>query len=158
MSLEQLSSWSQVIASVAVFVSLLFVGYELRMSTRVASAQARHSLSLFAGEISRFKAENADRLAKVHGPEGQADSLTEGDQLFRFWDHVQLLMHAETFFRHFQLGLMPQSHWDGYCRFFTGYAATPGFAECWRQMRISVSADFADWVDARSLTAVSPGG
>lgn len=149
MTLEQLAQWSQIVASLAVFISLVFVGYELRMSTKVSGAQARHSLSHFAGEISRFKAEHADRLAKVHSPESQTTSLTEGDRLFRFWDHVQALMHAETFFRHFQLGLMPQSHWDGYCRFFAGYVATPGFGECWRDMRETVAAEFAAWVDGR---------
>lgn len=36
-----------------------------------------------------------------------------------------------------------------YCRFFAGYVATPGFRECWRDMRETVSAEFADWVDGR---------
>ena len=149
MDVQNLAAWSQVIASLAVFVSLVIVAFELRTSTRVASAEARHNLSHMAAEISKFKAEHADRLAKVHSPESQAGSLTEGDRLFRFWDHVQVLMHAETFFRHFKLGLMPQSHWDGYCRFFSGYVSTPGFAECWQQMRQTVSADFADWVEGQ---------
>lgn len=147
MTVEQWTAWSQIAASMAVFVSLVFVAYELRMSTRVSSAQARHNLSHFAAEVSRFKADNADRLAQLHQPGVDDQGLSEADRQFRFWDHVQMLMHAESFFRHHQLGLMPRSHWDGYCRFFTGYVTTPGFVECWSQMRHTVSGDFVAWID-----------
>jgi hypothetical protein len=129
MSVEQLAAWSQVIASVAVIISLVFVAWELRMSTQVATATARHNLSHFAAEFSAFNAEHADRLAKVQAPDAQAKDLTPGDLQFRFWNHVQLILHAEPFFIHDKLGLIPKSHWDAYCAFFAGYAATPGFAD-----------------------------
>lgn len=31
--------------------------------------------------------------------------LTDGDRQFRYWSHVQLLLHAETYFHHHELGL-----------------------------------------------------
>lgn len=156
MTVEQWAAWGQIAASLAVFVSLIFVAYELRMNTRVSSAQARHNLSHFAAEVARFKADNIDRLTPLHKPGVNDKRLSEADRQFRFWDHVQMLMHAETFFRHHQLGLMPRSHWDGYRHFMTGYATTPGFADCWSQMRLTVSDDFAAWIDGLGPGAAEP--
>lgn len=153
MSVEQLADWSQVVASVAVFISLIFVAWELRMSTKVATATARHNLSQFAKEISEFNATHADRLTKVTAPDIVAKDLTPGDVQFRFWSQVQFLLHAETFFQHQKLGLIPQTHWEAYCRFFGGYAVTPGLADTWREMRSSFATDFAGWVDAHVAAA-----
>ncbi len=156
MNVEQLAAWSQVIASVAVFLSLGFVAWELRMSTKVATATARHNLSHFAKEFSQFNAEHADRLAKVHAPDVLAASLTPGDLQFRFWNHVQIILHAETFFIHHKLGLIPKTHWEAYCAFWDGYAATPGIADTWRQMKPSFEPEFGAWLDEHIAATRAP--
>ncbi|MEP7210448.1 MAG: hypothetical protein ABI740_06395 [Alphaproteobacteria bacterium] len=149
MSIEQLGAWAQVVATVAVFISLGFVAWEMRMSTKVATATARHNLSQFARDIAQFNAEHADRLAKVQAPGVAAKDLTAGDQQFRFWNHVQTILHAETFFQHHKQGLIPHADWDAYRAFWDGYAATPGVADTWRQMRPSFAGDLAAWLDSR---------
>jgi hypothetical protein len=156
MTVEQLAAWSQVIASIAVFVSLVFVAIEVRMNTRIATATARHNLSHFAKEISEFNAAHADRMAKVNVPVAQAKDLTPGDVQFRFWGQVQFILHAETFFIHHRLGLIPKSHWEAYGRYWDGYAATPGVADTWRQMKASFEPEFGAWLDGRIASAVSP--
>lgn len=153
MTVEQLAAWSQVVASIAVFVSLVFVAIEVRTNTNVARATARHNLSLFAKEIAEFNAEHADRLARVQAPGVAAKDLTPGDLQFRFWNHVRVILHAETFYQHDRLGLIPKSHWEAYCRFFAGHSATPGFGDTWRQMRPSFSTDFIAWGDPLVATA-----
>lgn len=156
MNVEQLAAWSQVVASVAVFVSLVFVAMEVRMSTNVARATARHNLSQFARENAQFLADNADRVAKVQALGVNPASLTPGDLQFRAWSQVQIILHAETFYQHDKLGLIPKSHWEAYCRFFAGYCTTPGFADNWRAMRHSFSTDFIAWGDSLIDAAVKP--
>jgi hypothetical protein len=149
MTLEQAASLGEAISSVAILVSLVFVVIQLRQSEVLNRAEARHSLSLFAYELSKFQAEHADRFAKVHSTE----ELSDGDRHFRYWGHMQLLLHAETYFRHFQLGLMPPNDWNGYVRFIRAYVPTPGFRECWADVAQGYSEDFSAWMNEQVAAA-----
>ena len=131
------------VASIAVIASLIYLALQVRQSNRVASASARHSISEFALNMSLFHAEHADRLAKVHGD----GPLSDGDRLFRWWCHMQVFLHAETYYRHKELGLMPADHWNGYVRFVEGYLQTPGVVDFWADVGPSFSARFRAWVD-----------
>ena len=103
MTLETWVQIAELIAAVAVVISLVYLALQVRQSNRVNSASARHAISEFAMQVSMFHAQHADRLAKVHSEQ----PLTEGDQLFRWWAHMQFFLHAETYHRQYELGLMP---------------------------------------------------
>ena len=143
MTLEHAAQLAETVSSIAILLSLVFVAFQLRQSGIISKAQARHAISEFALEMSQFRADHADRIARVHG----AGELTEGDRVFRFWDHAQTLLHAETYFRHYELGLMPESHWRGYTRFVVSNIPIPGFRECWQEIGRGFSEDFGAWLD-----------
>ncbi len=72
--------------------------------------------------------------------------LSEGDETFRWWNHMMVFLHAETYYRHHELGLMPGSHWNGYVRYVTGYLEAPGVPEFWADVGDAFSAGFSGWV------------
>lgn len=143
MSLNDVANLAQIVAAVGVVVSLIYLAVQIRGNTKVASAQARHAISEFVLRISIFRAENADRFAKLES----GAELTDGDRQFRYWGHVQFLLHAETFFHHYELGLMPDAHWRPYERFMMNYIQSPGFNEAWDDIGPGFSEDFARWID-----------
>lgn len=139
----RLGEGAEGVASIAVIASLIYLLLQVRQSNPVASASARHSISEFALQMSLFHAEHADRLAKVHGD----GPLSDGDRLFRWWRHMQVFLHAETYYRHHELGLMPPEHWQGYVRFVEGYLETAGVHEFWADVGPAFSARFSAWID-----------
>ena len=143
MNLNDLANMAQIIAATGVVISLVYLAVQIRGNTKIASAQARHAISEFVLRISIFQAEHADRFAKIE----HASELTEGDRRFQYWSHVQFLLHAETYFHHHELGLMPDEHWRGYARFMTRYIQSPGFKRCWDDIGPGFSEDFARWVN-----------
>jgi hypothetical protein len=143
MNLSDLANLAQIIAAAGVVVSLIYLAVQIRGNTKVVSAQARHSISEFALRISIFRAEQADRFAKLDS----GAELTEGDRQFQYWSHVQFLLHAETYFHHHELGLMADEHWRGYARFMTRYIQSPGFKEVWDDIGPAFSEDFAQWLN-----------
>ena len=143
MNLSDLANLSQIIAAVGVVISIAYLAVQIRGNTKVVSAQARYGLSEFALRFSIFRAEHADRFAKL---ESRVE-LTDGDRVFQYWSHVQLMLHAETYFHHHQLGLMPEGHWHGYARFMTKYIQSAGFREVWDDIGPGFSEDFAGWLD-----------
>jgi hypothetical protein len=146
MNLNDLANIAQIIAAVGVVISLIYLAVQIRGNTKIASAQARHSISEFALRISIFRAEHADRFAKLE----RGSELTEGDRHFQYWSHVQFLLHAETYFHHYQLGLMPDEHWRGYAKFMRRYVQSPGFKETWNDIGPAFSEDFAQWINKLS--------
>ncbi len=142
MSLEGYALFAEIVAAFSVVVSLLYLAAQVRQSNRVSSASARQAISEFALQMSIFNAEHADRLAKVHS---QAE-LTEGDHLFRWWNHMMVFLHAETYYRHHELGLMPPAHWDSYVRFVDNYLDTAGVSEFWTDVGQFFSMEFSVWV------------
>src|ERR1700751_2382032 len=146
MNLSDLADLAQIIAATGVVVSLIYLAIQIRGNTKVASAQARHSISEFVLRISIFRAEHADRFAKLDS----GVQLTEGDRQFQYWSHVQFLLHAETYFHHHQLGLMPDEHWRAYVRYMTRYIQSRGFTDVWDDIGAAFSEDFARCINGLS--------
>jgi len=137
------SAISQVVAAIGVIATLFYLAVQIRGSNKVASAQSRHTISELAFRFAVFRADNADRFSRIESE----SELTDADRLFQYWSHVQLMLHAETYFHHHELGLMPDGHWRGYERFMTRYVQSPGFAKAWADIGPSFSENFARWVD-----------
>ncbi len=152
MNLTDLANLGQIVGAIGVMITLIYLAVQIRGNTRVASVQARHALSEFVLRISIFRAEHADRLAKLES----GAELTEGDRHFQYWSHVQFLLHAETYFHHHELGLMPDAHWRPYARYMTKYIQSPGFKEAWDDIGPGFSEDFARWLDALLASPSSP--
>ena len=144
MNWEAIAAIAQLGGTLGVMVTLVFLAVEVRGNTKVAKAQARHSISDFVLRITIFRAEHADRFAKLES----GAELTDGDRQFRYWSHIHFLLHAETYFHHHALGLMPDAHWEPYERWFAKYVKSPGFKEAWDDIGPGFSEDFARWVNA----------
>ncbi len=143
MNLNDFANLAQIIAALGVVVSLVYLALQIRSNTKVTGAQARHAISEFVLRISIFQAEHADRITKLR----TGVELTEGDRHFQYWSHVQFLLHAETYFHHHELRLMPDEHWRGYARFMTRYIESPGFKNVWDDIGPAFSEDFARWIN-----------
>jgi len=143
MNLNDLANLAQIVGALGVMITLIYLALQIRGNTKVASAQARHAISEFVLRISIFRAEHADRFAKIES----GAELTDGDRQFRYWSHVQFLLHAETYFHHHDLGLMPDAHWRPYALFFAKYVKSSGFNEVWDDIGPGFSEDFVRWID-----------
>ena len=145
MTLQDYAAIGEILGAIAVVISLIYVGLQIRDNTRVNSASARHAISEFALEFSKFNAEHADRLARVM----QETELDEPDRLFRWWCHMMVMLHAETYYHSFQVGMMPEAHWQGYVRYVEGYVRSPGMREFWDDVGPAFSRDFSRWIDEK---------
>ena len=146
MTLEAWANVADIVGGIGVVASLIYVGIQIRDSNRVNQANARHSISEFVLQISMFNAEHAERLATLEEKAQDGTPLTTGEESFRFWNHTNFMLHAETYFHHHESGLMPAGHWDGYVRFVEGYSTSPGFVEYWQELGPAYSRNFYNWM------------
>lgn len=145
MNWDAMGAIAELIGGLGVIITLFYLALQMRGSNRVASAQSRQSLSEFPMSISRFRMEHADRFAKI----ATAEELTPGDKEFLYWSHMQMLTYGESYFHQFQLGLMPESHWQGFTNWIESYVQSRGFDEFWETDGKSFSEDYSAWVSER---------
>ena len=146
MTLEAWAYLSEIVGAIAVVASLIYVGIQIRDSNRVNQANARHNISEFILQVSLFNAGQADRIAAIQQKISEGDELTAAEHTFQWWSHMNFMLHAETYFHHYELGLMPDGHWQGYVRYVEGYSIAPGFADFWREVGSAFSQNFCSWM------------
>lgn len=142
MNWEALGSIAELVAAVGVILTLAYLAYQVKQNTGALSAQSRHTLSEFVLKISMFRAEHADRMVRIL----TAEELSPEDAEFLFWCHMQVTLHAETYFHHIETGMMPESHWEGYVRYFSEYIQMRGFREFWSEVGPGFSKNFREWL------------
>lgn len=147
MNWEALGAIAEAVGAAGVVATLAYLAIQIRANTAALSAQARHSISELALQITMFRADHADDYARLASGEG----LSPADLQFQYWSHMHFMLHAETYLHHVELGLMPESQWRGYVRFIASYARSPGFAEFWAEAAPAFSDEFRTWLDREIL-------
>ena len=147
MNWEAIGAGAEAIGGLGVILTLVYLSLQIRSSNRVAKAQSRHAMSEFAMGISRFRAENADRYAKI----ASVGEMSSGDKEFLYWSHMQMITYGEAYFRQFQLGLMPDNHWEGFSNWIDAYTESREFDEFWQSENVSFSEDYRKWIDKKLI-------
>ena len=88
MNWEAIGAVTEGIGGLGVILTLVYLSLQIRGSNRVAIAQSRQSMTEFAMGISRFRAEHADRYAKI----ASGEDLSAGDKEFLYWSHMQMMV------------------------------------------------------------------
>jgi hypothetical protein len=145
---EAISAISQVIGSIAVVLSVLYLALQVHGSTRIARLAAQDAAATALREVTRPFAENAD-LARVWST-GLEDlqSLSAEDQTRFFHSTYQFLKAFETIHFHNVYGLMDEQIWQGWCGLLQHYIASPGMEHYWKLRQDLFSKRFREFVQA----------
>jgi hypothetical protein len=129
---EAISAIAQIIGSVAVVFSVLYLANQVHGSTRVAKLAAQDAAATSLREITRPFAENAE-LARIWriGLE-DLQSLSPEEQTRFFHSTYQFLKAFETIHFHHIHGVMDEQIWLGWCGLLQHYIASPGMEHYWK--------------------------
>lgn len=145
MNWSALGAIAETVGGLGVILTLVYLALQIRGSNRVAKAQSRQSMTGFAMGITRFRAEHADRYAAIAANE----ELSPGDWEFLYWSHMQMLTYGEAYFQQFELGLMSDTHWEGFSNWIDAYIQSRGFREFWETDHSSFSEDYSKWIEEK---------
>jgi hypothetical protein len=126
MNWEAISAVSQLIGSLAVVISVLYLAVQLRSSTRVARVAAQDAAAAALRDVTKPFMENAElgRVWRV-GLEN-LNSLSAEDQARFFHAAYQFMKALETIHYHYVYGLLDTQLWEGWRELLQNYVATPG--------------------------------
>lgn len=126
MNWDAINAVSQLISSIAVVVSVLYLAIQLRSSTRVARVAAMDAAAAALRDVTKPLMENAElaRLWRI-GLEN-LDALSPDDRARFFHAAHQFLKALETIHYHYVYGLLDPQLWAGWRELLHHYIATPG--------------------------------
>ena len=131
MSWDAINAISQLISSIAVVLSVLYLGIQVHRSTRVAKVAAQDAAASAVRDVTNTFMDNADmaRIWRV-GLEDLA-SLSVDDQARFFHGTHQFLKAFETIHFHHVNGLMDEQIWLGWRELLRHYVGSPGIRHYW---------------------------
>jgi len=147
MNWEAINAISQLVGSIAVVFSVLYLGIQVHRSTRVAKLAAQDAAATALRDVTKPFAENAE-LARIWrtGLE-DLNALSAEDQARFFHSTFQFLKAFETIHFHYVYGLMDAQIWKGWCGLLLHYIASPGIEHYWRLRHELFSTRFQKFVE-----------
>ena len=148
----KLSEWASVAeigSAIAVVVTLIYVGFEIKRNTAAVVADTRHAMIDYGRQQSEILVTNAILSALVEKGEANPSSLTahERSQFYEFT--IWRIAMWETSFLNHKDGLVEDQTWLAWDRYYRGlFKGKPGYLEFWRDNRISYDPRFVAHVDS----------
>jgi hypothetical protein len=146
MNWEAISAVSQLVGSLAVVISVLYLAVQLRSSTRVARVAAQDAAAAALRDVTKPFMENAE-LGRVWrtGLEN-LEALSPEDQARFFHAAYQFMKALETIHYHYVYGLLDAQLWEGWRELLQHYVATPGIHYYLAQRGPVFSQRFRDFI------------
>jgi hypothetical protein len=126
MNWDAISAVSQLIGSVAVVVSVLYLAVQLKSSTRVARVAAMDAAAAALRDVTKPLMENAELSKLWRTGLENLEALSAEDQARFFHAVHQFLKALETIHYHYVYGLLDPQLWAGWRELLHHYVASPG--------------------------------
>lgn len=151
----------QIVGSVAVVVSLVFVLVELRQNTEVMRTLASQERVQRDFDISESMIVHRDVAELWTRGRQNFQSLDEVDQIRLIYFERRAIVHWSNMFRLKQRRQLPDSSWDELVWLIRSFGTNQGLVATWNIFRESFERDFRDFLDeqfkAAALRAMGTG-
>jgi len=158
MTLEDFYFISQIAAALGIMASLIFVGLQVRQSTRQAKADAAQAVhDNFANWYLSF-AENP-HLADIGAKGlGGLDKLTPEETMLMVTNLLAVISYTQSAFYKWREGDLDDELWKSWERSSLSYLDTKGGKEVWEIRKYAFTPAFVEYVEANLLNTPLPQG
>lgn len=147
MDWEAINAISQFVSSIAVVLSVLYLGIQVHRSTRIAKVAAQDTAASAVRDVTNTFMENAE-MSRIWGAGlEKMETLSVEDQARFFHATHQFLKALETIHFHYVNGLMDNQLWLGWQELLRHYITAPGIIQYWSRRSELFSLRFRDYVD-----------
>jgi hypothetical protein len=148
MNWDAISAISQLVGSIAVVFSVLYLAVQVHRSTRVAKLATQDAAATALRDVTKPFMENADleRIWRVGLEDIGALTIEERTRFFHA--AYQFLKAFETIHFHYTYGLMDKQLWEGWQGLLRHYVAAPGMAHYWQVRPDVFSERFRNFVNS----------
>jgi len=147
LSLSDWASLAEIVATVAVVISLVFVVISLERNTAVMQASSDN----FIYELQYARTRDivsSPGMASIYVKHRNGEELSAEEQERFFWDKMQELSAWELVFNRHRDGVFSTQLWEGWNEYFKVSFTRRFSAESWAEVRDFYAEDFQSHIDA----------
>jgi len=145
---DAISAISQLVGSIAVVLSVLYLALQVHQSTRVAKLVNQDDAATALRDVTKPLMENAEleRIWRIGLEDIGALSVEERARFVHA--SYQFLKAFETIHFHYVYGLMDKQLWEGWHELLRHYIFAPGMAQYWKLRPELFSERFRNFVNS----------
>jgi hypothetical protein len=147
LSLSDWASLAEIVGTVAVVISLIFVVISLERNTAVMQANSDN----FIYELQYARTRDivsSPGMASIYVKHRNGEDLSAEEQERFFWDKMQELSTWELAFNRHRDGLFSTQLWEGWNEYYEVSFPTQFSADAWAEVRDFYAEDFQSHIDA----------
>jgi hypothetical protein len=147
LNLTEWAAVSEIIGTVAIITSLIFVAYSVNQNTVVM--QASNDDFIYELQYARTRdIVSSPGMASIYVKHRQGEELTAEEQERLYWDKMQELSTWEIAFNRHRDGLFSTQTWEGWDNYFEVALTSRLSEESWVEARHFYAEDFQSHVNA----------
>ena len=151
MNIEIMANYADVIGGIAVLISLVYVGFEIRRNTKSSLSQTNMTIHESMANISLEVGKDA-QLSSLFRKGLFSFSKLDDDERFQFFTLMtSLYRRFENVFYQNEKGLLEDQLWTGYSQSMAAYTSTEGGKEFLRHRKDSFSTSFSAFLEASEV-------
>jgi hypothetical protein len=141
----------EAVAALGVILSLVFVGFQIRQSAIVASAQATQDLAATSQDFLLMLGTDPNAIRILNKTFGGMGEVTSEEAERAQFIMLAWIRRAESAFAQVQRGLLPTTALDAYgMEVIIARFENPRYVTFWSQRRSSMNPEFVRYVEERS--------
>lgn len=150
LKISELSHYAEIVAAIAVVISLLYVGRQVQDNTAAIRSASVQSIADASDEVLRELAADKE-LARIQlNGNAHYSELSELDaHRYRMFMRGQWIRMQNIFVQR-QIGVLEDSFWTMYARIICEISASPGAAATWEGNKAVLDTDFVAFVESCS--------
>jgi len=150
MNIESMANYADVIGGIAVIVSLIYVGLQIRRNAKSSQSQANQSAHESLANVSLEVAKDSNFSSFTRKGMVAFDEVTE-EEKFRFMLlMITIFRRYENIFYQYQKGFLEKELWEGYRQSMLLYFYTSGGQAFWNARGGHFSGLFRNYLDSTS--------
>ena len=147
MNIESMANYADVIGAIAVIVSLIYVGIQIRRNTLAVRLNTFHSISEgFRSQAALIGGSGLVALVYLTGLTRPEEMSEEERVQFYALLHNQVRAYEDAFYQHCE-GALDARYWAGMQGQMINTSSQPGFVQFWKDRRTWYSESFQHHVD-----------
>jgi hypothetical protein len=152
MTLLEWGALGEIVGGIAIIVSLIYVGMQLKQSNSMARSETRQEISSSMSNWALTLASSpslAEAMSKVHYHELVRDDASDQEKIQIAYALFALVGQQNFIFQQWKAGLLTDEELDDLYSPGTALHSKPYLKSLWPTMRPSFPTDFAEWYEKR---------
>lgn len=156
MSIDELGSLAELISSVAVLISLIYLGVQIRKSTEAARTSTYHSIVAAFGSMNQSMANSPDLSLLYVSALEDFEALSPAERARISQLFFSSFRYFENMFYQRERGYLEEDVWVGWERLMVTYFRRPGFQSWWGMRREAFSRAFVEYLESEQGAELIP--